>query len=85
MDVSFCLEALDEALSKHGKAESFNTDQGRQFTSVAFTDRLKSADIKIRMDGKGRWCDNVYVERFWRRIKYGEIYLHAYESVSEAR
>ena len=58
MDVSFCLEALDEALSKHGKPEIFNTDQGSQFTSVAFTDRLKSADIKISMDGKGRWCDN---------------------------
>ena len=85
MDVSFCLEALDEALSKHGKPEIFNTDQGSQFTSVAFTDRLKSADIKIIMDGKGRWCDNVYVERFWRTIKYDEIYLHAYESVSEAR
>ena len=85
MDVSFCLEALDEALSKHGKPEIFNTDQGSQFTSVAFTDRLKSADIKISMDGKGRWCDNVYVERFWRTIKYDEIYLHAYESVSEAR
>jgi putative transposase len=85
MDVSFCLEALDEALSKHGKPEIFNTDQGSQFTSVAFTDRLKAADIKISMDGKGRWCDNVYVERFWRTIKYDEIYLHAYESVSEAR
>jgi len=85
MDVSFCLEALDEALSKHGKPEIFNTDQGSQFTSVAFTDLLKAADIKISMDGKGRWCDNVYVERFWRTIKYDEIYLHAYESVSEAR
>jgi len=85
MDVSFCLEALDEALSKHGKPEIFNTDLGSQFTSVAFTDQLKSADIKISMDGKGRWCDNVYVERFWRTIKYDEIYLHAYESVSEAR
>ena len=85
MDVSFCLEALDEALSKHGEPEIFNTDQGSQFTSVAFTDRLKAADIKISMDGKGRWCDNVYVERFWRTIKYDEIYLHAYESVSEAR
>ena len=85
MDVSFCLEALDEALSKHGKPEIFNTDQGSQFTSEAFTGRLKKDGIAISMDGKGRWCDNVFVERFWRSIKYEEIYLHAYDSVSEAR
>jgi putative transposase len=85
MDVSFCLEALDEALSKHGKPEIFNTDQGSQFTSEAFTGRLKKEGIAISMDGKGRWCDNVFVERFWRSIKYEEIYLHAYDSVSEAR
>ena len=85
MDVSFCLEALDEALSKHGKPEIFNTDQGSQFTSEAFTGRLKKESIAISMDGKGRWCDNVFVERFWRSIKYEEIYLHAYDSVSEAR
>lgn len=85
MDVSFCLEALEEALSKHGKPETFNTDQGSQFTSVAFTDRLKQEGIRISMDGKGRWRDNVYIERFWRTIKYDEIYLHAYEGVSEAR
>jgi putative transposase len=85
MDVSFCLEALDEALSKYGKPEIFNTDQGSQFTSVAFTDRLKQEGIKISMDGKGRWADNVFVERFWRSIKYEEVYLHAYESVSTAR
>ena len=85
MDVSFCLEALEEALSKHGKPEIFNTDQGSQFTSVAFTDRLKQEGIRISMDGKGRWRDNVYIERFWRTIKYDEIYLHAYEGVSEAR
>jgi len=85
MDVSFCLEALDEALKKHGKPEIFNTDQGSQFTSIDFTGRLKKEGIAISMDGKGRWCDNVFVERFWRSIKYEEVYLHAYDSVSEAR
>jgi putative transposase len=85
MDVSFCLETLDEALGKYGKPEIFNTDQGSQFTSVAFTDRLKQKGIRISMDGKGRWADNVFVERFWRSIKYEEVYLHAYESVSAAR
>jgi len=85
MDVSFCLEALDEALKKYGKPEIFNTDQGSQFTSIDFTGRLKKEGIAISMDGKGRWCDNVFVERFWRSIKYEEVYLHAYESVSEAR
>lgn len=85
MDVSFCLEALDEALAKHGKPEIFNTDQGSQFTSVAFTDRLKQAGIAISMDGKGRWVDNVFVERFWRSLKYEEVYLHAYESVTATR
>ena len=76
---------IDEALGKYGKPEIFNTDQGSQFTSVAFTDRLKQEGIRISMDGKGRWADNVFVERFWRSIKYEEIYLHAYESVSVAR
>jgi putative transposase len=85
MDVSFCLEALDEALKKHGKPEIFNTDQGSQFTSIDFTGRLKKEGIAISMDGKGRWCDNVFVERFWRSIKYEEVYLHAYDSVSAAR
>jgi len=85
MDTSFCIEALDEALSKHEKPEIFNTDQGSQFTSEAFTGRLKEEGIAISMDGKGRWCDNVFVERFWRSIKYEHVYLHAYESVQEAR
>jgi putative transposase len=85
MDVSFCLEALDEALKKYGKPEIFNTDQGSQFTSIDFTGRLKKEGIAISMDSKGRWCDNVFVERFWRSIKYEEVYLHAYDSVSEAR
>jgi putative transposase len=85
MDVPFCQEALDEALVRYGKPEIFNSDQGSQFTGVAFTDRLKQEGIKISMDGKGRWADNVFVERFWRSIKYEEVYLHAYESVSAAR
>ena len=85
MDVSFCLEAIEEAIEKYGKPEIFNTDQGSQFTSEAFTGRLNKEGIKISMDGKGRWCDNVFVERFWRSIKYEEIYLHAYNTVSEAR
>ena len=85
MDVSFCIEALEEALSNYGKPEIFNTDQGSQFTSEAFTGRLKTEGIQISMDGKGRWCDNVFVERLWRSLKYEEVYLHAYESVSETR
>lgn len=85
MDVSFCQEALEEALGRYGKPDIFNTDQGSQFTSVAFTDRLKQEGIAISMDGKGRWCDNVFVERFWRSLKYEHVYLHAYESVSKAR
>jgi putative transposase len=85
MDVSFCIEALEEALSKNGKPEIFNTDQGSQFTSEAFTGRLKKKGIAISMDGKGRWCDNVFVERLWRSLKYEHVYLYAYESVAEAR
>jgi putative transposase len=85
MDTSFCIEALDEALSRHGKPEIFNTDQGSQFTSEAFTGRLKEEGIAISMDGKGRWCDNVFVERFWKSIKYEHVYLHACESVQEER
>ena len=85
METSFCLEALEEALSKNEKPEIFNTDQGAQFTSVAFTGRLKEESIRISMDGKGRWCDNVFVERLWRSLKYEHVYLHAYASVAEAR
>ena len=85
MDTSFCIEALEEALSKNEKPEIFNTDQGSQFTSEAFTGRLKEEGIRISMDGKGRWRDNVFVERVWKSIKYEEVYLHAYETVSEAR
>ncbi|HEY2236505.1 MAG TPA: IS3 family transposase [Candidatus Angelobacter sp.] len=85
MDTSFCIEALEEAMSIYGRPEIFNTDQGSQFTSEAFTGRLKKEGIEISMDGKGRWADNVFVERLWRSLKYEHVYLHAYESVAEAR
>ncbi len=85
MDVPFCLEALEEALSKNEKPEVFNTDQGSQFTGEAFTARLKENGIAISMDGRGRWRDNVFIERIWKSIKYEEVYLHAYASVHEAR
>jgi putative transposase len=85
METSFCTEALEEALSTNEKPEIFNTDQGSQFTSEALTGRLKEEGIRISMDGKGRWRDNVFVERIWRSIKHEEVYLHAYASVSEAR
>jgi len=85
MDVSFCLEAVQEALSKYRRPGIFNTDQGSQFTSEAFTERLRKNEIQISMDGKGCWRDSVFVERIWRTIKYEEVYLRAYESVQEAR
>ena len=79
----FCVEALQEALRRFGRPEIFNTDQGSQFTAEAFTDVLKAHDVAISMDGKGRWVDNVFVERLWRSVKYEDIYLHAYDSVKE--
>ena len=85
MEASFCIEALEEALSRNEKPEIFNTDQGSQFTSEAFVERLKENGISISMDGRGRWHDNVFVERIWKSIKYEEVYLHAYASVNEAR
>ena len=85
MDTSFCVEALEEAMDKYGKPEIFNTDQGSQFTSDDFTGVLKDNNIKISMDGKGCWVDNVFIERLWRSLKYEEVYLKAYESVKEAR
>jgi len=81
----FCVEALQEAIARFGRPEIFNTDQGSQFTAAAFTDVLKAHDIAISMDGKGRWVDNVFVERLWRSVKYEEVYLRAYDSVSDAR
>ena len=85
MDVHFCLDAVEEALAKHGAPEIMNTDQGSQFTSLAFTEMLKGNNIRISMDGKGCWRDNVFVERIWRSVKYEEVYLHAYDTVSAAR
>jgi putative transposase len=85
LDSSFCVDALEEALYHHGKPEIFNSDQGSQYTSEAFTDVLKANDIRISMDGKGAWRDNVFVERLWRSIKYEEVYLNAYESMKEAK
>ncbi|MBB5696307.1 putative transposase [Roseomonas pecuniae] len=85
MDASFCVEALEEAMVRHGQPDIFNTDQGSQFTSQAFTEVLLKAGIAISMDGRGAWRDNVFVERLWRSGKYEEIYLKAYETVSEAR
>ena len=85
MEVAFCLEAVEEALARHGRPEIFNTDQGSQFTSAAFTGLLLDNAVAISMDGKGAWRDNVFVERLWRSVKYEEVYLRAYDSVGEAR
>jgi putative transposase len=85
MDDSFCVDALEEAIEHYGAPEIFNTDQGSQFTGENFTGVLKSNDINISMDGKGRWVDNVFVERLWRSVKYEEVYLKAYDSVGDAR
>ena len=84
-DPDFCVEALNEAVHRFGPPDIMNTDQGSQFTSFAWTDRLKRIGTRISMDGKGAWRDNVFVERLWRSIKYEEVYLHAYKTVSEAR
>ncbi len=85
LDSQFCIDAVEEALQRYGTPEIFNTDQGCQFTSEAFTGLLKAHGIRISMDGKGCWRDNVFIERLWRTIKYEEVYLHAYETVSHAR
>ena len=85
MDAEFCVSALKEALAKYDKPDVFNTDQGSQFTSIAFTETLKGADVKISMDGRGRWVDNVMIERLWRTLKYDCAYLNAFETGSEAR
>lgn len=85
MDDTFCVEALQEAIEVFGAPEIFNTDQGSQFTGAAFTDVLNKARVRISMDGRGRWMDNVFIERLWRSVKYEEVYLHAYESGSQAR
>ena len=85
LEAAFCIEALEEALARYGRPEIFNTDQGSQFTSTAFTEVLLKNEIAISLDGTGAWRDNVFVERLWRSIKYEEVYLKAYDSVSEAR
>ena len=85
MEAAFCVEALEEALARHGRPEIFNTDQGSQFTSHDFTGVRLKASIAISMDGKGSWRDNVFVERLWRSIKYEEVYLRAYDTVRDAR
>ena len=85
LTADFCVEALEEALGRHGRPDVFNTDQGSQFTSMDFTKVLKDARVAISMDGRGAWRDNVFVERLWRSVKYEEVYLRAYESAYEAR
>jgi putative transposase len=85
METDFCVSALEEALAKYGIPDIFNTDQGSQFTSAAFTTVLQDRGIRISMDGRGRWLDNVFIERLWRSLKYENVYLNAYETGSEAR
>ena len=85
LETEFCIDAVQEAMARHGKPEIFNTDQGSQFTSAAFTGMLQEQAIAISMDGRGAWRDNVFVERLWRTVKYEEVYLRAYHSVSDAR
>jgi putative transposase len=85
LTADFCVEALEEAMTKFGRPEIFNTDQGSQFTSDEWIKVLKDAGIAISMDGKGRWIDNVFIERLWRSVKYEEVYLHAYANGTEAR
>lgn len=85
LDASFCVEALQEALQKYGTPDIFNTDQGSQFTSDDFVEILQERGINISMDGKGRWMDNVFIERLWWSVKYQDVYLKAYGSIAEAR
>jgi putative transposase len=85
LSVDFCVAALEEALGRYGAPEIFNTDQGSQFTSQAFTEVLEQAKVRISMDGRGRWVDNVFIERLWRSVKYEEVYLHAWETGAEAK
>ena len=85
MDTEFCIDALREALQRYGSPDIFNTDQGAQFTSDAFTGMLKKHGVAIRMDGKGRFLDNIFIDRIWRSVKYEEVYLHAYDDPKDAR
>ena len=85
MDAEFCIQALEEALARYGPPEIFNTDRGSQFTSPRFVDVLKDAGVRVSMDGRGRWMDNVFIERLWRSLKYECVYIHAFETGSELR
>jgi putative transposase len=85
MESGFCVEALQEAVARHGQPEIFNTDQGVQFTSAGFLDELESHGIRVSMDGKGRFLDNIFIERLWRSLKYEDVFIKAYGSVAEAR
>ena len=85
MEAAFCVETLEDALARHGRPDIFNTDQGSQFTSPRFVDVLKDAGVRVSMDGRGRWMDNVFIERLWRSLKYECVYLHAFETGSELR
>ena len=85
LDADFCVRALEEALARFGRPEIVNTDQGSQFTSTAFTSVLQRAEVRISMDGRGRWLDNVFIERLWRSLKYEEVYLKGYADRREAR
>lgn len=85
LDVRFCLAALEEALETYGSPDIFNTDQGAQFSAEAFTNMLERHSVRVSMDGKGRWVDNVFIERFWRSLKYEEVYLYAYSDLKEAK
>ena len=80
MEADFCVAALEEAIARYGRPDIFNTDQGSQFTSLAFTNTLKDAGIRISMDGRGRWMDNVFIERLWRNLKYEYVFLNAFET-----
>ena len=85
LEAEFCIGALGEALARYGRPEIFNTDQGSQFTSPRFTGVLTEAGVRVSMDGRGRWMDNIFIERLWRSVKYECVYLHAFETGSEAR
>ena len=85
MDAEFCIQALEEDLARYGPPQIFNTDQGSQFTSPRFVDVLKDAGVRVSMDGRGRWMDNVFIERLWRSLKYECVYIHAFETGSELR
>jgi len=85
LDISFCVDAVEEAIAHYGCPEIFNTDQGSQFTAEVFTDTLQSNNITISMDGKGRWMDNVFIERLWKSVKYEDVYLKSYGSMTEVK